>query len=109
LFEHFSSGCAGNFFSFDFGTRTFWRSGEHHERQGFFLLRHQLSGHQLTHEWEKEERRQEDELADWSRRFDEPIVLPSSRKLITLRDAGEYIAVLAPKVQKAPESETAAS
>jgi hypothetical protein len=26
--------------------------------------------------------------AGWSRRFDEPIILPNGRKLITLRDAG---------------------
>ncbi|WP_316173628.1 MULTISPECIES: hypothetical protein [unclassified Bradyrhizobium] len=27
----------------------------------------------------------------WSRHFDSPITLPDGRKLVTLRDAGEYI------------------
>jgi hypothetical protein len=27
----------------------------------------------------------------WKRRFDEPIPLPGGRKLVTLRDAGNYI------------------
>lgn len=30
----------------------------------------------------------------WSRRFDDPIPLPDGRELVTLRDAGEYIAGL---------------
>jgi hypothetical protein len=44
----------------------------------------------------------------WSRRFDEPILLPNGRKLVTLRDAGEYIAGLPAKDQKAPQWERAA-
>jgi hypothetical protein len=36
----------------------------------------------------------------WSRRFDEPILLANGRKLVTLRDAGDYIAALSPKEQK---------
>ena len=30
----------------------------------------------------------------WSRRFDEPIPVPKGRRLVTLRDAGDYIAKL---------------
>ena len=30
----------------------------------------------------------------WSRQFDDPVTLPDGRKLMTLRDAGEYIAGL---------------
>jgi hypothetical protein len=34
----------------------------------------------------------------WQRRFDDPIILPGGRKLLTLRDAAEYITGL-PKVE----------
>jgi hypothetical protein len=30
----------------------------------------------------------------WSRRFDDPIPVPRGRRLVTLRDAGDYIAKL---------------
>jgi hypothetical protein len=43
----------------------------------------------------------------WSRAFDDPIVLPKGRKLVTLRDAAEYIVVLPPLVQKMPQWQTA--
>jgi NADPH-dependent ferric siderophore reductase len=33
-------------------------------------------------------------LADWARKFDEPIPVPKGRRLVTLRDAGDYIAKL---------------
>jgi hypothetical protein len=33
-------------------------------------------------------------MADWTRKFDEPIPVPKGRRLITLRDAGDYIAKL---------------
>jgi hypothetical protein len=33
-------------------------------------------------------------MADWMRKFDEPIPVPKGRRLITLRDAGDYIAKL---------------
>ena len=34
------------------------------------------------------------ELMSWSRAFDEPIPVPRGRQLVTLRDAGDYIAKL---------------
>ena len=37
-------------------------------------------------------------MADWSRAFDDPIPLPRGRKLITLKDAANYI-------QKPPKAE----
>jgi hypothetical protein len=33
-------------------------------------------------------------MADWTRKFDEPIPVPKGRRLITLRDAGDYVAKL---------------
>jgi hypothetical protein len=30
-------------------------------------------------------------MADWSRPFEDPIILPDGRKLSTLRDADDYI------------------
>lgn len=39
----------------------------------------------------------------WSRRFDDPVTLPDGRALVTLRDAGQYIASLPKKKQGAPE------
>jgi hypothetical protein len=35
-------------------------------------------------------------LADWKRRFDEPIKLPNGRKLVTLRDAIAWLAKQVP-------------
>jgi hypothetical protein len=37
-------------------------------------------------------------MADWSRAFDEPILLPRGRQLVTLKDAANYI-------QKLPKAE----
>jgi hypothetical protein len=44
----------------------------------------------------------------WKRAFDEPIPLPSGRELVTLEDAGHYIAGLSDKVQHRPEWQAAA-
>ena len=33
-------------------------------------------------------------MADWTRKFDEPIPVPKGRQLVTLRDAGDYVAEL---------------
>jgi hypothetical protein len=38
-------------------------------------------------------------MADWSRRFEDPITLPDGRTLSTLRDAGDYITSL-PKAEQ---------
>jgi hypothetical protein len=35
---------------------------------------------------------------DWSRQFDDPVILPDGHKLITLKDAGSYITKL-PKAE----------
>jgi hypothetical protein len=43
----------------------------------------------------------------WSRKFDDPIALPSGRVLMTLRDAGNYIAKL-PKAEHTAEEWQAA-
>ena len=43
----------------------------------------------------------------WQRRFDEPIVLPSGRRLVTLRDAAEYITKLAKAEHDAEEWQAA--
>jgi hypothetical protein len=43
----------------------------------------------------------------WSRKFDEPILLRDGRKLITLKDAGNYITKLPKKEHAAPEWQTA--
>jgi hypothetical protein len=45
--------------------------------------------------------------ADWSRKFDEPILLPNGRKLATLKDAGEYITKLPAAEHSATEWQTA--
>jgi hypothetical protein len=37
---------------------------------------------------------------EWSREFEEPIILPDGRKLVTLRDAANYIAKLSKAEQK---------
>jgi hypothetical protein len=44
----------------------------------------------------------------WSREFDDPIQLPGRRLLVTLRDAGGYIAALPRAKQESPEWQTAA-
>jgi hypothetical protein len=43
----------------------------------------------------------------WSRKFDEPIPLPNGRKLVTLKDAGEYITRLPKAEHSATEWQTA--
>lgn len=43
----------------------------------------------------------------WSARFDEPILLPRSRKLVTLRDAANYITKLPKTEHAAPEWQAA--
>jgi hypothetical protein len=44
----------------------------------------------------------------WKRAFDEPIVLPGGRKLVTLKDAGTYVTKLPKAEHDAPESQAAA-
>jgi hypothetical protein len=44
----------------------------------------------------------------WSRPFDDPIQLPGRRLLVTLRDAGSYIAALPKAKQESPEWQAAA-
>lgn len=44
---------------------------------------------------------------NWSSPFDEPIKLPDGRKLVTLRDAGNYITKLPKAEHEAPEWQTA--
>ena len=39
----------------------------------------------------------------WDSRFAEPIVLPGRRELVTLRDAGGYIAALPRAKQQSPQ------
>jgi len=43
----------------------------------------------------------------WSRRFDEPILLPRGRKLVTLEDDGNYITKLPKAEHEAPEWQAA--
>lgn len=43
----------------------------------------------------------------WKRRFHQPIALPDGRKLVTLRNAGDYIAGLPPKTVELPHWQTA--
>ncbi len=43
----------------------------------------------------------------WSRSFDEAIALPDGRRLVTLLDAGDYIAALPKKEHAAPEWQAA--
>jgi hypothetical protein len=38
-------------------------------------------------------------VADWARRFDDPVLLPGGCELLTLRDAGDYITSL-PKAEQ---------
>jgi hypothetical protein len=44
----------------------------------------------------------------WDQSFFDPIELPTGRKLITLRDAANYIVKLSKAEQQAPEWQTAA-
>jgi hypothetical protein len=46
-------------------------------------------------------------LKGWQRRFDDPIPLPRSRQLVTLRDAGNYITKLPKAEHGAPEWQAA--
>jgi len=41
--------------------------------------------------------------ADWSRKFEDPILLPDGRQLVTLKDAGDYITTLPEAEHAAPE------
>jgi hypothetical protein len=43
----------------------------------------------------------------WSRKFDDPILLPKGRKLVTLIDAGDYITKLPKAEHIAPEWQAA--
>jgi hypothetical protein len=43
----------------------------------------------------------------WSRKFDEPILLPKRRQLVTLIDAGDYITKLPKAEHTAPEWQAA--
>lgn len=47
-------------------------------------------------------------MANWSRRFDPPIVLPEKRVLRTLKDAAEYVLELPPEMQSRPAWQFAA-
>jgi hypothetical protein len=44
---------------------------------------------------------------DWQRKFEDPIPLPIGRKLVTLRDAADYITGLPKKESDLPEWQTA--
>jgi hypothetical protein len=44
----------------------------------------------------------------WSAAFDTPIALPDGRELVTLLEAGEYIAALPKATQRRPEWQAAA-
>ena len=46
-------------------------------------------------------------MTGWSRRFDDPISLPDGRKLVTLRDAADYITSLKKTESDLPEWQTA--
>jgi hypothetical protein len=43
----------------------------------------------------------------WSRRFEDPVILPDGSKLVTLRDAGNYITKLPKAEHEAPEWQAA--
>jgi hypothetical protein len=45
--------------------------------------------------------------ANWNHRFDEPIRLPGGRRLVTLRDAGNYILTLPESEHTVPEWQAA--
>jgi hypothetical protein len=44
----------------------------------------------------------------WNQQFFDPIELPNGRKLVTLRDAANYIVKLSKAEQQAPEWQAAA-
>jgi hypothetical protein len=46
-------------------------------------------------------------MADWSRRFEDPITLPDGRTLSTLRETGDYITSLPKAVHEAAEWQAA--
>ena len=46
-------------------------------------------------------------LLPWSTRFEDPIVLPDGRKLLTLKDAADYVTKLPKKESDLPEWQTA--
>jgi len=46
-------------------------------------------------------------MAGWKRAFEEPIPLPRGRRLVTLRDAGNYILKLSESEHMAPEWQAA--
>jgi hypothetical protein len=46
-------------------------------------------------------------MADWAREFDEPIPVPKGRRLVTLRDAGDYVAKLPKAKHMTAEWQTA--
>lgn len=46
-------------------------------------------------------------MADWQRKFEDPIVLPDGRKLLTLKDAADYITKLPKEEASLPEWQTA--
>jgi hypothetical protein len=54
-------------------------------------------------------RRRQEGLAalSWDRVFDDPIILPDGRELVTLRDAGHHITALPKAAQRKPEWELA--
>jgi hypothetical protein len=43
----------------------------------------------------------------WSTSFEDPIILPDGRKLLTLKDAADYVAKLPKKESDLPEWQTA--
>jgi hypothetical protein len=43
----------------------------------------------------------------WTRRFEDPVILPDGRQLITLEDAGNYITKLPKAEHEAPEWQAA--
>jgi len=47
------------------------------------------------------------ELLSWKRRFDDPIVLPDGRRLVTLRDAATYVTTLSKKEAASAEWQAA--
>ena len=46
-------------------------------------------------------------LVDWSRKFEDPILLPDGRELVTLRDAANYITSLPEKETELPDWQVA--
>jgi hypothetical protein len=46
-------------------------------------------------------------VADWSRKFDDPITLPDGQQIVTLRDAADYAMQLPKSEQNSEEWQTA--